>query len=145
MHTGFRKEFSKKRNVLVEGAWEGVGERGNECKKLTCKHLRYAANNLHDLPLYHTAPSPRFANEQREQAIGRFKTKLQTVACTLSHVYFCQFSQSHSPLCYFAHRPNIAQSECHQTCLFCRAASHVLKENTHTTGHKSIYQNHPKH
>ena len=73
MHIDFRKEFSKKRRVLVEGAWGGVRERGNECKKLTCKHLRYAANNLHDLPLYHTAPSPRFANEQREQAIGRFK------------------------------------------------------------------------
>lgn len=85
MHTGFRKEFSKKRSVLVEGAWGGVRERGNECKKLTCKHLRYAAKNLHDLlsPLYHTAPSPKFANEQREQAIGWFKTKLQTIACTL--------------------------------------------------------------
>ena len=89
MHIGFRKEFSKKTESFggrgVGRREGGVRERGNECKKLTCKHLHYAANNLHDLlsPLYHTTPSPKFANEQREQAIGWFKTKLQTIACTL--------------------------------------------------------------
>ena len=117
MHIGFRKDFSKKRRVLVEGAWGGVRERGNECKKLTCKHLRYAANNLHDLlspPLSHS-PIPQICERAKGTGYREVKTKLQTIACTLSHVYFCQFSQSHNPLCSFAHRPNMAQSECHQT------------------------------
>ena len=147
MHIGFRKDFSKKRRVLVEGAWGGVRERGNECKKLTCKHLRYAANNLHDLlspPLSHS-PIPQICERAKGTGYREVNTKPQTIACTLSHVVFCQFSQSHSPLCSFAHQPNMAQSECHQTCLICRAASHVLKENTHATGHKSTYQNHLKH
>ena len=96
MHIGFRKDFSKKRRVLVEGAWGGVRERGNECKKLTCKHLRYAANNLHDLlspPLSHS-PIPKFANEQREQAIGRLILNLR-LSLALYRMWFFVSSLSH--------------------------------------------------
>ena len=34
MHIGFRKDFSKKRRVLVEGAWGGVRREGmkDKCK-----------------------------------------------------------------------------------------------------------------
>ena len=46
MHIGFRKDFSKKRRVLVEGAWGGVRDKykGNHPKPTVLYVPQYVAN-----------------------------------------------------------------------------------------------------
>ena len=53
-------------------------------------------------PLYHTAPSPKFANEQREQAIGRSKLNFRL---SLALYRMCIFVSSLSHTTRYVHSP----------------------------------------
>ena len=56
MHIGFRKDFSKKRSILAEGAWGGVGDK---CKvgslNYFCILATYLLLLIYYIPAYPTS------------------------------------------------------------------------------------------